>query len=142
MIKPIKYIGCIIIALSLGTCSSNSKFGIFEGNSDIGAVKHAGSVEFDPASNAYTVSGGGTNMWFNNDELHYVWKKMSGDVSIAADIKWIGEGVDPHRKACLIIRQNLDPGSPYADAAVHGDGLTSIQYREFKGKSHGRFDPM
>src|SRR5660397_114428 len=73
-------------------------------------------------------------MWFENDELHYVWKKMSGDVSIAANIEWVGEGVDPHRKACLIIRQSLDPGSAYADAAVHGDGLTSIQYREQQGE--------
>ncbi len=72
-------------------------------------------------------------MWFNNDELHYVWKEMSGDVSISADIQWVGKGVDPHRKACLIIRQSLDTGSVYVDAAVHGDGLTSIQYREIEG---------
>jgi Tol biopolymer transport system component len=72
-------------------------------------------------------------MWFNKDELHYVWKKMTGDVSLAADIKWVGEGIDPHRKACLIIRQDLDTSSVYADAAVHGDGLTSIQYREVTG---------
>src|SRR4030095_9373337 len=32
-----------------------------------------------------------------------------------------------------IIRQNLDADSPYADAALHGDGLTSLQYREVKG---------
>jgi TolB protein len=51
------------------------------------------------------VSGSGTNMWFDSDELHYVWKKVSGDISIAADINWVGEGLDPHRKACLIILQ-------------------------------------
>ena len=28
-----------------------------------------------------------------------------------------------------MIRQNLTPGSPYADVMVHGDGLTSLQYR-------------
>jgi Tol biopolymer transport system component len=58
---------------------------------------------------------------------------MTGDVSIAADIQWVGKGVDPHRKACLIIRQSLDTSSAYVDAAVHGDGLTSIQYREATG---------
>jgi len=30
----------------------------------------------------YTVSGSGTNMWFNSDELHFVWKKVSGDISL------------------------------------------------------------
>lgn len=72
-------------------------------------------------------------MWFESDELHYVWKQMSGDLSISADIRWVGEGLEPHRKACLIIRQDLDTGSVYVDAAVHGDGLTSIQYRGVTG---------
>lgn len=32
-----------------------------------------------------------------------------------------------------MIRQDLTPGSAYADAALHGDGLTSLQYRESAG---------
>jgi hypothetical protein len=28
-----------------------------------------------------------------------------------------------------MIRQSLDPGSAYADAVSHGDGLTSLQFR-------------
>ena len=107
--------------------------GIFQGHGDIGNVKHKGAVEFNPNDSTYTISASGTNMWFNNDQLHYVWKKMSGDVALAADIEWLGKGVDPHRKACLIIRQNLEPGSAYADVAVHGDGMTAIQYREKDG---------
>jgi hypothetical protein len=31
------------------------------------------------------------------------------------------------------VRQTLDAGSPYADAAVHGDGLTSLQFRRRAG---------
>jgi len=72
-------------------------------------------------------------MWFDKDAYHFVWKKVSGDASVAADIKWIGKGGDPHRKACVIIRQTLDAESPYADAALHGSGLTSLQYRDVKG---------
>ena len=107
--------------------------GIFEGNSDIGNVKHKGSLVFNPTDNSYTVSGGGTNMWFNTDEFHFVWKKMSGNVSLQATIEMLGAGVDPHRKACLMIRQSLEPDAPYVDIAVHGDGLTSMQFRETKG---------
>ena len=47
--------------------------------------------------------------------------------------RWVGSGGIPHRKACLLIRQSLDPDSPYADAVVHGDGLTSLQCREVRG---------
>jgi len=128
-----KYRILIIISVVVGSCKTSPDLGIFEGNGDIGSVGYTGSVEFDPSDSSYAVSGSGTNMWFNSDELHYVWKQVSGDISLAADIKWVGQGIEPHRKACLIIRQNLDTSSVYADAAVHGDGLTSIQYREVSG---------
>lgn len=118
---------------TVGSGGTSPKLGLFEGYGDIGTVKHAGSVVVDPSTKSYRIAGSGANMWFNRDELHYVWTKMSGDVSIAADIDWVGKGVDAHRKACLIIRQGLEPDSAYADAAVHGDGLTSLQYREVAG---------
>jgi len=116
-----------------GSCDRIQDLGIFESNSDIGGVRYEGSVLFDPSDSSYTVSGGGTNMWFDSDQLHYVWKEASGDVSLTADIEWVGDGVDPHRKACLIIRQDLDTAGVYADAALHGDGLASLQYREESG---------
>jgi TolB protein len=122
------------VLILFSSCKRNPNLGLFEQSADIGNVKFPGSVVFDPSDSAYTVSGGGTNMWFDKDELHFVWKKMSGDVSLAATIDFLGEGVDPHRKACLIFRQSLDTSAAYADAAVHGDGLTSIQYREARGE--------
>jgi len=123
----------ILLATAFGSCNMEPNRGIFQGNGDIGNVNYAGSVEYNSSDGSYRVSGGGTNMWFTSDELHYVWKQLSGDVSIEADISWVGKGVDPHRKACLIIRQSLDTSAAYADVAVHGDGLTSIQYREVPG---------
>ena len=107
--------------------------GEFSGHGDVGNTRRAGSAEFDPAKGAYLVSGGGENMWFTNDAFHFVWKKMSGDLALAADIRWIGTGGNEHRKACLILRQSLDPDSPYVDAALHGIGLTCLQYRETPG---------
>ena len=104
-----KFYAWIILALTICACDVTPDLGIFEGKGDIGNVRYAGSVVFDPSDSSYTVSGGGTNMWFNSDELHYVWKQVTGDISLAADIKWVGEGVEPHRKACLIIRQSLIP---------------------------------
>jgi len=123
----------VILALTFVSCNMEPDLGIFTGSGDIGNVGQKGSVEFNAADSSYTISGGGTNMWFDSDQLHYVWKKVSGDVSIEADIAWVGEGVDAHRKACLIIRQDLDTSAIYVDAAIHGDGLTSIQYRESAG---------
>ena len=110
-----------------------STVGVFERHGEVGAPRREGSVEFDSARHSYVIAGGGENMWFAKDAFHFVWKKVSGDVTLAADLAFLGDGGDPHRKACLLVRQSLDADSAYADAAMHGDGLTSLQYREVKG---------
>ena len=88
-----------------------SNLGIFEAQGDIGKVGIPGLVEYDPDNGTYKITGGGTNMWFTGDEFHFVWKKASGDISIAANITWPDTLGNPHKKACLIIRQNLDTNS-------------------------------
>lgn len=107
--------------------------GLFEAHGDVGAVGKPGTVAYDAKAGTYTVTGGGENMWFATDAFHFAWKKASGDVTLAADIRFVGSGGNAHRKAALLIRQGLEPDAAYADAVVHGDGLTSIQYREERG---------
>lgn len=120
-----------LLTLSTATAQPSS-LGEFENHADVGNVLKPGSLTFDSNQRTYQITGGGANMWFTNDALHFVWKRMSGDLSLAADIRWIGTGGNAHRKACLLIRQTLDADAPYADAVIHGDGLTSLQYREEK----------
>ena len=107
--------------------------GLFEGHGDVGAVLHKGSVQYDPATGDYTVSGSGENMWSGSDAFQFVWKRVSGDVTLTADIRFLGAGGNPHRKAVLMIRQDLAADSPYADVALHGVGLTSLQSRDASG---------
>jgi len=107
--------------------------GIFTDHLDVGTVLHPGSAIYDAARQAYTLSGSGENMWFGIDDFHYVWKKVSGDVALTADIALPGTGGNPHRKAVLMIRQSLDGNSPAVDIAVHGVGLTSLQFRDATG---------
>jgi TolB protein len=107
--------------------------GIFESHGDVGTVLHEGSVEYNAAKRSYTIAGSGENMWFASDAFQFAWKKMSGDVTLTADISFLGKGVNAHRKAVLMIRQSLDADSPHADVALHGSGLTSLQFREEKG---------
>lgn len=109
--------------------------GVFESHEDVGDVRQAGSAAFDPAGRSYTLAGSGENMWFARDAFHFVWKKASGDLSLTSDVSFLGEGKNPHRKACLMIRQSLDEGSAYVDVALHGDGLTSLQFREARGEA-------
>ena len=109
--------------------------GIFEEHGDVGEVAAAykGDVVFDAAKGTYTIMGGGENIWFAKDAFHYAWKQMSGDVTLTADVVFLGEGKNPHRKAVLMVRQSLDADAAYADIAVHGVGMTAIQFRDQKG---------
>jgi TolB protein len=107
--------------------------GIFQSDSNVGTVLHPGSAHFDAAHGTYTVTGSGQNMWFGEDDFHYVWTKVSGDVALTADIAFVGTGGDHHRKAVLMIRQDLDGSSKAVDIAQHGDGLTSLQFRATSG---------
>jgi Tol biopolymer transport system component len=115
------------------TAPDAGSVGIFEAHGDIGTVLHPGSITFDRVAKSYTVSASGENMWFAKDAFHFAWKKVTGDCALAADIAFVGKGTDPHRKACLMLRQSLDADAAYVDAAIHGDGLTSLQFRDAKG---------
>lgn len=112
----------------------STPIGIFASQSDVGDVLHPGSAEYDANTKTYTVSGSGDNMWASNDEFHFVWKQVSAkDLSLTADISILGDSKEGHRKAVLMIRQSLDGDSAYVDAARHGEGLTSLQFRDQKG---------
>ena len=103
--------------------------GIFDAQTDVGKVLHPGSGTYNASSDEYLISGSGTNIWFSNDEFHFVWKKMKGDFILHARGNFIGKGVEEHRKFGVMIRQSLDSSTSIVAATVHGNGLTSLQYR-------------
>ena len=48
---------------------------------------------------------------------------LSGDVTLTADVAFPADGgAIPLKKAVLIVRQSLDPASPYADLCRTGQG--------------------
>jgi len=110
-----------------------SAVGAFEAHGAVGNVRHTGAVEYDATKRRYTTAGSGGNMWLGADAFHCVWKKMSGDVTLSADVSFWGSGGNAHRKAVLMVRQSLDTDSVYADVALHGNGLTALQFRDEKG---------
>lgn len=108
--------------------------GTFTGETAIGAAGPGGSAVYDAATREYRVSGAGADVWGVSDDFHFVWKKLSGDMTFSADVRFEGPGAFPRRKAMLMIRQSLDAGSPYVDAVSHGNGLTSLQFRGKAGE--------
>src|SRR5512146_713713 len=111
----------------------DTPIGIFDGQSDIGSAVVPGSASYDPATKQYTVNSAGYNVWYMRDEFRYLWKKMSGDVSLAADVSFPDPKGYFDRKAVLIIRQDLDDDSKEAISALHGDGMIHLAQRPAKG---------
>ena len=107
--------------------------GLFEGQADVGESPRPGSASYDAAKGEYRITGGGANMWAAVDAFHFVWKRAKGNFAITADVRFEGKGVEDHRKAVLVVRKSLDPNAAYADVALHGDGLTALQFRPVPG---------
>lgn len=115
--------------------TGRNSLGIFENQSDVGSVAPPGTAAFDAATGVYTIRSAGEDLWANVDEFHFVWKKVSGDVSLTADVK-VADGSatsHPHRKALLMFRQTLDSDALFAVAAIPGSGETALQYRRAQG---------
>jgi hypothetical protein len=125
-------VGTLLITVALAAVVAlpqMNTLGIFTNQGSIGQTPPGCKAQYDASKGEYRVTGGGANMWGAADAFYFVWKKVSGDVTLSADIQWVGTSAAEHRKAVLIVRQSLDPGSPYGDAVSHGNGLTSLQFR-------------
>ncbi|HEX4414259.1 MAG TPA: hypothetical protein VH107_11570 [Lacipirellulaceae bacterium] len=123
----------VLASLLMTPAFSQQSIGDFDGQVDIGPVKHAGSCSYDPVLGTYEGAGSGTNIWFGQDEFHFVYSRVKGDFILSARDRFLGDGGDPHRKLGWMIRQSLEPDAPYVDVAVHGEGLTSMQFRRAAG---------
>lgn len=107
--------------------------GVFDGHGDIGKVLKPGSASYNAKTRQYELAGSGYNIWFNHDEFHFLWKRMKGDFILTTRAEFVGKGTDPHRKVGWMVRSTLDTSSQQINAVVHGDGLTSLQFRRTAG---------
>ena len=128
--------GFAALVLSVGAraqVTPQQTLGYFETSADVGNPAIGGSTSYDAAAQTYTIAGSGTNMWAARDEFQFAWRKLKGDFIVRTHARFLGTGTDPHRKLGWIVRSSLDADATYADAAVHGDGLASLQFRASKG---------
>jgi hypothetical protein len=108
--------------------------GVFQGQSDVGGALVAGSSSYNPRTRVYTIVSAGYNIWYQRDEFRYVWKRMSGDVSLAADVAFPDTAGYNDRKVVLVIRQGLEDDAKEAVVALHGAGLMHLAWRPAGGQ--------
>ena len=106
--------------------------GIFDGQADIGRAA-GGAASYGTQRQAYVIAGSGQNMWGDQDDFHFVWKRMTGNFILSTRARFIGKGGDPHRKMGWTIRPTLESNAPHVTAALHGSGLASVQFRRTAG---------
>ena len=112
---------------------AQGRIGTFDQEGDVGKVSHAGSTTYDPKREAYLIVGSGQNMWAEHDDFHFVWTRLSGNFLLSTRARFLGPGVEEHRKVGWTVRPTLDPNGTHVTATLHGNGLASLQFRRAVG---------
>jgi TolB protein len=130
----------VVVSLLYASVSAQGgNLGIFAKAGDVGAPKLTGATAFDASTGQYRITGAGANIWANEDQFQYLWKEMTGNFTVNATVRFLGQGAE-HRKAGIMVRQSLDTDATYADVVVHGNGMPALQFRNRKGDDTNTFD--
>ncbi|OWW27408.1 hypothetical protein B4Q04_07075 [Zobellia sp. OII3] len=109
-------------------------------NSDIGSVQIAGETCFE--NGRYEVTASGTDIWSSADEFHYVYRELTGDGEIVAQVMSL-EATSVWAKAGVMMRNDLDANSVLAQMVISpnpnnlGGVGHSFQDRPVKGAAMG-----
>ncbi|MBN1924743.1 MAG: PD40 domain-containing protein [Prolixibacteraceae bacterium] len=131
LLYPVSSVFIIFLVMSI-SCKDEPAIGIFDKCTNIGNPRIIGRAFYDATTGEYRLRGSGKNIWDKRDEFLFLSKKIEGDFILSARVRFIGEGVNPHRKIGIMVRDSLFDKSPHINGVVHGDGLTSLQYRRFE----------
>ncbi|MDP8243646.1 MAG: hypothetical protein P9L94_06165 [Candidatus Hinthialibacter antarcticus] len=133
MMRKFSVLGTVAVACLIAASTSWSQVGIFDAAVDVdgGNLGAAGSTEYDPALDRYTVNGSGHDIWDAADDFQFVYTEWSGDFVLEADTGVSG-GLPTQGwiKSVLMARQDLSPGSANAATRLRRDGQYSIQWRD------------
>ena len=105
---------------------------------DTGIEGHASQID-----DTYVIKGDG-NLTADEESLHFMYQKMSGDIEITAQILQDTK-VAPHNREGVMIRESLEEGSPLAMSgiSVRGDDRVGVFYhREEADQQVNETDPI
>ena len=127
----------LLCLLSAAAFAQGGNLGIFTNSGDVGGPAIKGSAEFSEGQ--YRISGAGANIWAKQDQFQYVWREMTGNFTVTATMRFLGQGA-AHRKAGIMVRQSQDTDATYADIVIHGNGMPGLQWRSKPGEDTNAFD--
>ncbi len=134
--SPIRQL-LLICLLSASASAQGGDLGIFTSSGDVGGPAIKGAAGF--SNGQYRITGSGANIWAKQDQFQYVWREMTGNFTVTATMRFLGQGAE-HRKAGIMVRQSLDTDATYADVVIHGNGMPGLQWRSKQGEDTNAFD--
>ncbi len=97
---------------------------------DIGAVTPIGGQT--ATGSAWTVLGGGPDIWGTADAFHYVWQPLAANGTVATQVSSL-TATDPWAKSGVMVRATTDPGSPFYGVYVTKSFGVVVQERTAQG---------
>jgi Tol biopolymer transport system component len=132
--RLVRFIAPVLsVPFVVNMAAAQTVVGVFDGQSTVGRERISGSASYEARRQTYLIAGSGQNMWNARDDFHFVWKRMTGNFILSTRAHFIGAGVDPHRKIGWTIRPSLERSGAHVTAALHGNGLMSLQFRRTMG---------
>ncbi len=113
------------LSVRMTPTTTRTSLGAFDGQQDVGVSPQPGVTTFDAAHGRYGSVVSGPDFWGARAGFHFVWKRMSGDAWLAANLTLPGDGA-----AAIMIRQGLETDAVAAVAMLRGDGRAVLQSRE------------
>jgi regulation of enolase protein 1 (concanavalin A-like superfamily) len=99
---------------------------------DIGGPGLPGSSSYDANSAAWTVDGGGADIWNTADQFRFTNQSFTGDASLTAHVTSL-QNSDPWAKAGVMFRDSSDPSASFADVVVSPGNGVAFQWRASAG---------
>ena len=123
-----------LIGWAPARAATDQAVGYFEATATSARPRSPARRPTTPATQTYTLTGAGTNMWAARDEFQFAWRKMTGDFILPHAREFVGRGRRPAPQAG--IDHPHEPRRrrrPTSTPPLHGDGLTSLQFRAVTG---------
>ncbi len=127
----------LVLTLSASAFAQSGNLGVFTNSGDVGGPAVKGSADF--LNGQYRITGSGANIWAKQDQFQYVWREMTGNFTVTATMRFLGQG-NEHRKGGIMVRQSLATDAAYADVVMHGNGMPGLQWRSRQGEDTNTFD--
>jgi fibronectin type 3 domain-containing protein len=101
-------------------------------DADIGAPAQAGSANFTAASGAWSIAGGGADIFGASDQFNFASTSVSGNATAIVKVA-TEQNTDPSAKVGLMMRGSSSANDVFADIVITPGSGASFQWRAVAG---------